>query len=107
MTLSVDLSADAGAVQRIFRTLGLAAPDEPVVATALTGGVSSGIYRVDMRSGRYCLKQALPRLKVAKDWRVPVDRVFAEIDWLRVVDTIVPGLVPKVLGVDEATRSFV
>ena len=94
-------------MQRIFVTLGLASPDEPVQALALAGGVSSGIYRVDLRSGSYCVKQALPRLKVAKEWNVPVERVFAEIDWLKTVARIAPGYVPRVLGQDDATKSFV
>ena len=103
----VDLSGDGAQVRRIFVTLGLARGDEDVVATALAGGVSSGIYRVDLQSGSYCLKQALPRLKVAKEWNVPVERVFAEIDWLRTAGAIVPGHVPRVLGQDDATKSFV
>lgn len=94
-------------MRRIFVSLGLASPAEPVHATALTGGVSSGIYRVDLWSGSYCLKQALPRLKVAKEWKVPVERVFAEIDWLQTVGRVVPGHVPRVLGQDDATKSFV
>jgi aminoglycoside phosphotransferase (APT) family kinase protein len=103
----VDLSRDPAAMRRIFLALGLAQADEEVHAQALTGGVSSGIYRVDLRSGSYCVKQALPKLKVAKDWHVPVERVFAEIAYLRVVQEIVPGHVPRVLGEDEATKSFV
>ena len=103
----VDLSRDPAAMRRIFVSLGLAAPDEPVHAVALAGGVSSGIYRVDLLSGSYCVKQALPRLKVAKEWNVPVERVFAEIDWLKAAERIVPGHVPRVLGQDEATKSFV
>lgn len=94
-------------MRRIFVTLGLAGPDEPVRAVALAGGVSSGIYRVDLRAGSYCVKQALPRLKVAKEWNVPVERVFAEIGWLETVARIVPGHVPRVLGQDDATKSFV
>jgi Ser/Thr protein kinase RdoA (MazF antagonist) len=38
---------------------------------------------------------------------VPVERVFAEIGYLRTVGAIVPGHVPQVLGEDAATRSFV
>ena len=103
----VDLSQDAAAMRRIFVSLGLARPDEEVKAVPLAGGVSSGIYRIDLRSGSYCLKQALPKLKVAKEWNVPVERVFAEIDWLRTVDRIAPGHVPRVLGKDDASKSFV
>src|SRR5437870_5178801 len=100
----VDLSQDAAALRRIFVSLGLAGPDEPFQATALTGGVSSGIYRIDLLSGSYCLKQALPKLKVAKEWKVPVERVFSEIDWLETVQRIVPGHVPRVLGQDDASK---
>jgi Ser/Thr protein kinase RdoA (MazF antagonist) len=102
-----ELADDAAALRRIFLALGLAQPDEDVRAVALTGGVSSGIYRVDLASGRYCVKQALPRLKVAKHWEVPVERVFSEIAWLRAAAAIVPGRVPAVLGEDAATKSFV
>ena len=56
-----------------------------VQALPLGGGISSGIYRVDLRSGSYCVKQALPQFKVAKEWTVPVERVFSEIDYLRTV----------------------
>jgi aminoglycoside phosphotransferase (APT) family kinase protein len=105
--MDVDLSRDAAAMRRIFVSLGLAAADEPVTATALTGGVSSGIYRVDLHSGSYCVKQALPRLKVAKEWNVPVERVFHEIAWLRAAHAIAPGQVPRVLGADDASKSFV
>ena len=94
-------------MRRIFLSLGLAQANEEVNAVALAGGVSSGIYRVDLRSGSYCLKQALPKLKVTKEWNVPVERVFAEIDWLKTVDGIVPGHVPRVLGKDDASKSFV
>jgi aminoglycoside phosphotransferase (APT) family kinase protein len=103
----VDLAQDPQAMRRIFLALGLAQADEPVHASALAGGVSSGIYRVDLRSGSYCVKQALPQLKVAKEWKVPVERVFSEVAYLRAVARIAPGHVPRVLGEDAASKSFV
>jgi len=103
----IDLAHEPAEMRRIFVSLGLAADDETVQATALTGGVSSGIYRVELRSGSYCVKQALPQLKVAKEWKVPVERVFSEVAYLRAADAIVPGHVPRVLGEDEVTKSFV
>ena len=103
----VDLSNDPAVVRRIFVSLGLAQEREDVQALPLGGGVSSGIFRVDLRSGSYCLKQALPTFKVAKEWTVPVERVFSEIDYLRTVGGIVPGSVPRVIGQDDATKSFV
>lgn len=103
----VDLSNDPAVVRRIFVSLGLAQEDEDVQALPLGGGVSSGIFRVDLCSGSYCVKQALPRFKVAKEWKVPVERVFSEIDYLRTVGGIVPGSMPRVIGQDDATKSFV
>ena len=103
----VDAAQTPAELRRIFATLGLAAPGETPRATPLAGGVSSAIARIDLASGSYCLKQALPQLKVAKVWTVPVERVFAEIEWLRTAAGIVPGHVPPVLGRDDATRSFV
>jgi aminoglycoside phosphotransferase (APT) family kinase protein len=103
----VDLARDPAALRRIFLSLGLADPHEEIHVTALTGGVSSAIYRVDLGSGSYCLKQALPQLKVAKEWKVPVERVFAEVAYLRVAQQVVPGHVPRVLGEDQASKSFV
>src|ERR1044071_4403094 len=103
----VDLSSEADVVRQIFVSLGLADEHEDVQALPLEGGVSSGIFRVDLRSGSYCVKQALPQFKVAKEWKVPVERVFSEIDYLQTVGGIVPGRVPRVIEADTATTSFV
>lgn len=103
----VDLSHDPAALRRIFVELGLAGRNESVAAVPLPGGVSSGIYRVSLRSGDWCIKQALPRLKVAKEWIVPVERVFHEVDWLRTAHALVPDHVPRVIGQDRASGSFV
>lgn len=103
----VDLCSDPAALRRILLALDLAAPDEEVLPEPLPGGVSSGICRVRLRSGSYCVKQALPQLKVAKVWKVPVERVFAEIGYLQVVQAIVPGRVPRLRGQDAATACFV
>lgn len=103
----IDVGKSPETVSRILVTLGLAEIEETPHITALAGGVSSGIYRVDVASGSFCLKQALPQLKVVKEWKVPVERVFAEIDWLKAAERIVPGNVPHVIGQDNATKSFV
>ena len=99
MDAFVDVAQSQDELARIFVQLGLAKEGEMPVATPLTGGVSSGIFRVDTGSGSYCLKQALPRLKVEKEWKVPVDRVFAEIGWLKTAGAIVPT--PGGLGTIE------
>lgn len=102
-----DLGQDAAALRQLMVRLRLAASDEPVDAVPLAGGVSSGIYRVRLRGGDVCVKQALPKLKVAKEWFVPVERVFHEAAYLREAAAIVPGHVPRVLADDRATCSMV
>ena len=57
---------------------------------ALTGGVSSDIVRIRFADGRsLCAKRALPQLKVASDWRAPVERNHYEVAWLRRAAAIV------------------
>lgn len=94
-------------ISGLLQKLGIADYGENPVIEPLTGGVSSGIFKVTVRSGTCCVKQALPKLKVEKDWSVPTDRVFSEIAWLQTADRIVPGHAPRVLGVDRRAGTFV
>ena len=102
-----DLASDHAAIKTILNNLNLAQNDETISIKALTGGVSSNIFHITTEQAQYCLKQALPQLKVAKQWLAPVDRVFAEIAWLQTAANIVPKAVPKILGIDQASKSFV
>ena len=102
-----DLANDHQAIKGILIHLNLASKDEAITVKALTGGVSSNIFQLTTKQAQYCLKQALPQLKVAKQWLAPVDRVFAEIDWLQTAATIAPDAVPKILGLDQTSKSFV
>ncbi len=72
----------------------------------MAGGVSSDIYRADMPGNVICIKRALGQLKVAADWRVPVERNRWEVEWMRVAAGIVPGAVPAILGEDRETGAF-
>ncbi|WP_026868536.1 phosphotransferase family protein [Inquilinus limosus] len=89
-----------------LRRMGLAGPDETPRFTALTGGVSSDIFRVDLASGPICIKRALAKLRVAADWRAPVARNLYEARWMRVAAGIVPSAVPRLLGQDEAAGAL-
>src|SRR5512141_1626923 len=89
-----------------LRRMGLASAGQPVRLTPLAGGVSSDIYRADLPGRTVCIKRALPKLKVAADWRAPVERNRWEVEWMRVAAAIAPGAVPEVLGEDPATGSF-
>ena len=85
-----------------LRRGGLAAAEENPRAIALSGGVSSDIWRVELRGGPICVKRALPRLRVAQLWEVPVERSRYERMWIETVNAIVPGAAPRVLAADEA-----
>lgn len=102
-----NLAQDKVALQKMLEGVKLLESGENFEFEELAGGVSSVILKVRMQAGQFCVKQALPKLKVAKDWRAPVDRVFAEINYLSLADKIVPGNVPKVVGVDRALGAFV
>jgi aminoglycoside phosphotransferase (APT) family kinase protein len=74
--------------------------------TPLTGGVSSDIWLVDDGAIAFCVKQALPRLRVAADWRVPVERNAYEAAWLKAAARLVPGAAPRVIAEDTAAGMF-
>jgi aminoglycoside phosphotransferase (APT) family kinase protein len=97
---------DERAVRDVLRRLRLCADDEPLACAPLEGGVSSDIVRVDLPGRSLCVKRALARLKVAADWRVPVERSAHEAEWLRVAGRIRPGAVPEVLGYDAAAGAL-
>jgi 5-methylthioribose kinase len=87
--------------------MGLVSTHLQICITALTGGVSSDIYRADLPSGvTVCVKRALPKLKVAADWLAPVSRNRWEAEWLRVAGAIAPTAVPRVLGEDRDAGCF-
>jgi len=89
-------------VLAFLRGAGLAGAGEAPGATPLTGGVSSDIWKVELRSGPVCVKRALPRLRVAQVWEAPVERNRYEWRWMRAASRIVPGSAPRVLAHDEA-----
>jgi aminoglycoside phosphotransferase (APT) family kinase protein len=101
-----DTALDTGSVRALLERLGLCRADEPLECVPLEGGVSSDIVRVDLPGRSLCVKRALPRLRVAADWRVPVERSAHEADWLRVADAIRPGAVPRLLGYDAPTGAL-
>lgn len=89
-------------VLAFLRRSALAGPDEIPPALALAGGVSSDIWRVDLRSGPVCVKRALARLRVAQLWEAPVERNAYERRWLEIAAHAVPGIAPRVLAHDDA-----
>jgi aminoglycoside phosphotransferase (APT) family kinase protein len=80
-----------------LRELGLAGSDD-IRGVPLTGGVSSDIWRIDLPQGPVCAKRALAKLRVAADWRAPIERNQYEARWMQVADAAAPGSAPRVLG---------
>jgi Ser/Thr protein kinase RdoA (MazF antagonist) len=78
----------------------------PASFTALAGGVSSDIWKVDVGDRTVCVKRALRRLKVQADWTVPVERNAFEVAWMRKANALVPGVAPQVLAHDAARGMF-
>ena len=91
----------------MLRHAGLLDDGETPDFEELTGGVSSDIWRADLRRGPVCVKRALAKLKVEQDWRVPVERNAFEAEWLETAAAIVPGSAPRVLARDDAAGMFV
>ena len=81
---------------------GMVAP----AAEPLAGGVSSDIWRVELPTGAVCVKRALAKLKVAADWRAPVERNIYEVEWMRAAGAIVPEAVPRLVGHDPDSGCF-
>lgn len=94
-----DKTAEAAVLASLAR-LGLADAGARVSFAPLEGGVSSEIWRVTVSGRSFCVKRALPRLKVAADWRVPVARNAYEAAWYETVGARVPGAAPRLLGQD-------
>jgi aminoglycoside phosphotransferase (APT) family kinase protein len=97
---------DAEWLMRSLVRMGAVDAGEAVTWTPLAGGVSSDVYRVDLPSGALCVKRALGKLKVAADWRAPIERNHWEAEWLRVAGGIVPAAVPAIVGEDLETGCF-
>ena len=91
----------------LLEDLGLARVSEAIAVRPLSGGVASDIAVVELSDGRtFCVKFALPRLKVAADWQAPVHRSRAEYHWLRIANIIAPGHVARPYGWSSALNGI-
>ena len=100
------LAPDHAELLPALQRMGLCSPDTHVKFTALTGGVSSLIVKVETADHVFCVKRALPQLKVAVLWEAPVRRNRDEAAWLKFARDVAPTSVPQVLGEDEQDCIF-
>ena len=85
---------------------GLIEAAEDVTFEALTGGVSSDIWKIITPERVFCVKQALPKLKVEADWFAPVERNKFEVAWYSIAGDLVPGVAPAILMQDKVGMLF-
>ena len=100
------MSAPEPALDDFLIDAGLIERGDASLWTPLTGGVSSDIWRVDAGSKSWCVKRALAQLKVAAEWKAPVERNAFEWDYMQVASAIAPGHVPNPIAHDPARGLF-
>src|SRR5690348_13785448 len=93
------LEAPPSDILAALRRMRLLAADGTTRGERLTGGVSSDIWRIDLRDGPICIKRALAKLRVAADWQAPVERNRYEARWMQRANASVPGAAPALLGI--------
>ncbi len=72
----------------------------------LPGGVSSDIWLVRAGPAAFCVKRALPQLRVAADWRAPIERNTKEAAWIKAVAGLMPEAVPALQAEDAEAGMF-
>ena len=95
------------AIRATLQRIGLLSDAEPFACEPLSGGVSSDIWRITIGSRGYCLKRALPRLKVAQLWEAPVSRNRFEWKWFQTAGAICRDCVPNLVAHDADAGLFV
>jgi hypothetical protein len=84
---------------RALERMGLLAEGAPPPSgRPLAGGVSSDIWLLELPRGPVVVKRALGKLKVAAEWRAPVERNVFEARWMRLASAAAPGSAPELLG---------
>jgi 5-methylthioribose kinase len=65
------------------------------------------MFRGSGNPGRtLCVKGALARLKVAREWLAPTSRNRVEYEWLQFAGAVAPTQVPQVFAFDEQAGLF-
>src|SRR5882762_11470985 len=98
-------SPDPAIVDFVTRS-GLVSAGATARYESLPGGVSSDIWLVRAGSAAFCVKRALPRLRVAADWRAPIERNTKEAGWIKAVACFMPEAVPPLLAEDGEAGMF-
>lgn len=95
------------AIGRVLAAAGMLPPGDLPRIEALSGGVSCDVFRVELPDGPVCVKRALPKLRVAAEWRAPLERSHSEVAWIQTAAEIDPRVVPEILAEDREEHLFV
>ena len=83
-------SLTTASAPRYLAAAGIAGPNEQLQVRELSGGVSNVVLLVEFSTGRrLVLKQALPRLRVAQEWLCSIERIWREVEVLRLCGRLV------------------
>jgi len=94
-------------IETAARSSALLSPHEAVRFSRLSGGVSCDVFLLERDGGPALVaKQTLPKLRVEAEWRAPVERIEAEVAWLRLVEQLDARLVPRVMAEDRRRHLF-
>jgi 5-methylthioribose kinase len=75
--------------------------------TELAWGVSNIVLRVDAAHTSFVVKQSREQLRTEIDWFSGIERIWREIDVMRVLERLLPaGAVPRVLSEDRDNYLF-
>ena len=85
-----------------LQSQGRIAPEETIAVRELSGGVSNIVLLVTRPSGeRFVLKQALPRLRVEQLWLCSIERIWREVEVLRLCGRMIQERGDWGQGTDE------
>ncbi len=98
---SIDNGVPDEEILRSLKDLGLLEDVASARFEAMTGGVSSDIWKISTDRRVLCVKRALPKLKVEADWFAPVERIRYEVAWYQVANEKVPGSAPRIVAFDD------
>jgi phosphopyruvate hydratase len=100
------MTSDEDSIVGFLRRSDLISPDDVPRFVPLSGGVSSDIWVVHSGDRSFCVKRALPRLRVTAEWYAPIERNATEVAWLTSVARFMPEAVPAVLAEDRQMGIF-
>ena len=92
----------------LLRSRGHLPENVPVEVAPLTGGVSNGVWLVSPAGGTpFVVKQSRTQLATPDPWFSRLDRIFREIEVMRLLSPLLPaGVVPRVLFEDREHYLF-